>query len=90
MSLNNFWSKVIAKQYIDTNEEFKNTNMDLHMHSTGSDGLDTPLKLLVRAYNREIRTISITDHNKVKGYRILEENIKEVISKLEEKCLFCN
>lgn len=85
MSLNNFWSKVKAKQYIDTNEEFKNTNMDLHMHSTGSDGLDTPLKLLVRAYNRGIRTISITDHNKVKGYRILEENIKEVISKLEEK-----
>lgn len=85
MSLNNFWSKVKAKQYIDTKEEFKNTNMDLHMHSSGSDGVDSPLKLLVRAYNRGIKTISITDHNKVKGYRILEENIKEVISKLEEK-----
>ena len=85
MRLNDFWSNVKAKQYIETNEEFKNTNMDLHMHSTGSDGLDTPLKLLVRAYNRGIRTISITDHNQVRGYKILEENIKEMISKLEEK-----
>ena len=85
MKLNDFWSKVKAEQYIDTNEELKNTNMDLHMHSTGSDGLDTPLKLLVRAHNRGINTISITDHNKVNGYRILEENIKEIITKLEEK-----
>lgn len=85
MRLNDFWSKVKAEQYIDTNEELKNTNMDLHMHTTALDGLDTPLKLLVRAYNRGINTISITDHNRVKGYRILEENIKEMISKIEEK-----
>lgn len=85
MKLNNFWSNVRAKQYVATNEELKCTNMDLHMHSTGSDGLDSPLKLLVRAYNRGIRTISITDHNKVNGYRILEENIKEIIKKIEEK-----
>lgn len=57
MRLNDFWSKVKAEQYIATNEELKNTNMDLHMHTTGSDGLDTTLKLLVRAYNRGINTI---------------------------------
>lgn len=85
MKLNDFWSKVRAKQYVESNEELKCTNMDLHMHSTGSDGLDSPLKLLVRAYNRGIRTVSITDHNKVTGYRILQDNIKEIIQKLEEK-----
>jgi len=36
---------------------------DLHMHSSCSDGLDTPLALLERAKSRGLLAVSITDHD---------------------------
>lgn len=44
---------------------------NLHMHSTYSDGTDTPLELCRLAEEHNIRVISITDHDSVGGYKAL-------------------
>jgi 3',5'-nucleoside bisphosphate phosphatase len=41
--------------------------IDLHLHTTCSDGLDTPEVLVARAVEQEYRAISITDHDTVTG-----------------------
>ena len=41
--------------------------IDLHMHSTVSDGTDTPEELLVRVREAGIELFSLTDHDGVKG-----------------------
>lgn len=38
---------------------------DLHMHTTCSDGMLTPYKLLCKAYEHGLQAISITDHDTV-------------------------
>jgi 3',5'-nucleoside bisphosphate phosphatase len=43
------------------------TVIDLHMHTTASDGLCTPEDLVRRAYNAGIRTMSVTDHDTMAG-----------------------
>lgn len=42
--------------------------MDLHMHSTCSDGALTPLELLKEAKQRGVSILSITDHDAIDGY----------------------
>ena len=44
---------------------------DLHMHSTYSDGTDTPLELCRLAKKHDVRVISITDHDSVGGQKAL-------------------
>ena len=44
---------------------------DLHMHSTFSDGTDTPLELCRLAEKHDVRVISITDHDSVGGQKAL-------------------
>ena len=46
---------------------------DLHLHSTYSDGIDTPLELLRLAEEHNIKVISITDHDSVNGQKALSE-----------------
>jgi predicted metal-dependent phosphoesterase TrpH len=41
--------------------------IDLHMHTTLSDGLCTPEELVLRAWNVGIRTMSVTDHDTMAG-----------------------
>ncbi len=41
--------------------------IDLHMHTTASDGRCTPEELVVRAWNAGIRTMSVTDHDTMAG-----------------------
>jgi predicted metal-dependent phosphoesterase TrpH len=43
--------------------------IDLHIHSTASDGTLTPAELLARARNLGLQAISITDHDCVDGSR---------------------
>lgn len=43
-------------------------NFDLHTHSTCSDGALSPSKLLARAREQGVTTISITDHDTVAAY----------------------
>lgn len=42
---------------------------DLHIHSTFSDGTDTPAELVKKAETAGLRAIALTDHNTVKGLR---------------------
>lgn len=52
--------------------------IDLHMHTTCSDGTDTVLELLKKAEKMNLEYIAITDHDNCNGY----EQLKEI--KLEE------
>jgi 3',5'-nucleoside bisphosphate phosphatase len=47
--------------------------IDLHLHSTYSDGLDTPEELLNKARKRKLAAISISDHDNVDGIRVARE-----------------
>ena len=42
-------------------------NVDLHSHSTRSDGLLTPAELVARARERGVRALALTDHDEVSG-----------------------
>lgn len=46
--------------------------IDLHIHSTHSDGTDTPVELLKKAEKLGIEIMSITDHDKVDAHIELE------------------
>ena len=41
--------------------------IDLHMHTTASDGRSTPEDLVRRAFEAGIRTMSVTDHDTTAG-----------------------
>jgi 3',5'-nucleoside bisphosphate phosphatase len=45
----------------------KNVNIDLHIHSTASDGTFSPLEILNLAQSINLGAISITDHDTVAG-----------------------
>ena len=61
--------------------------LDLHSHSTASDGSLSVAELLERASNRNVELMSITDHDTVAAYRNLpaSSNIK-IIPGLELSC----
>ncbi|MBO4289064.1 MAG: PHP domain-containing protein [Lachnospiraceae bacterium] len=47
--------------------------IDLHMHTTVSDGTDTPAEIFERVKEAGIDMFSITDHDAVKGCRMIRE-----------------
>ena len=51
--------------------------IDLHMHSTVSDGTDTPEEILERARETGLSLFSLTDHDALKGCKIIMEKMKE-------------
>ena len=55
--------------------EREDVEIDMHNHTTGSDGNDSPLMLILRAHRLGLKTISITDHNSVGGYKRLQGKI---------------
>ncbi len=68
--------------------------IDLHIHSTNSDGTDTVEEILKKAENLKLDYISITDHDTCKGYDILK-NIDakkiysgKIIPGIELKCSY--
>ena len=42
-------------------------NVDLHLHTTASDGSDTPAELVAKARSKGISVIAITDHDTLAG-----------------------
>lgn len=42
---------------------------DLHIHTNASDGDCTPQEILEKAIEKGLKTISITDHDTIKGYK---------------------
>lgn len=80
-----YWSQNKIDEYLqELNNEHQNVNADLHIHTTGSDGKDSPLLALLRAHALGLRTISFTDHNSIKGYTELKEQIKKKVIEYEE------
>lgn len=51
--------------------------IDLHMHTTVSDGTDTPEEILAHVKEAGIDLFSVTDHDAVKGCRILQAVLEE-------------
>lgn len=68
--------------------------IDLHMHSTNSDGSDSVVELLKKAQEKNLSYISITDHDNCNGYFELENiDIKKyyngtIIPGIEIKCSY--
>lgn len=46
--------------------------IDIHMHTSYSDGTDSVIELLKKAEEKKLEYISITDHNTCKAYKELE------------------
>lgn len=52
---------------------------DLHLHSTYSDGTDTPDELIELAISNGLKVMSISDHDTVSGYHNISEcNLKRI------------
>lgn len=52
-------------------------SIDLHMHTTVSDGTDTPAELLRRVRQTGLSLFSVTDHDAIKSAVILSELLKD-------------
>lgn len=64
--------------------------IDLHLHTTCSDGLTPPHELLELVRQRGLAAFSITDHDTIEGYLqardLLKENDPELVPGLELSC----
>lgn len=56
------------------------TAIDLHTHSTASDGTDTPLQLAERVKTAGVEVFALTDHDTVAGAEELLENPPEGVT----------
>ena len=69
-----------------------NSSIDLHCHTTASDGALAPAELLQRASERGIETLAITDHDTLAGYRdvksLAAELGIELITGIELSCVW--
>ena len=55
--------------------------IDLHIHTTYSDGTFTPEEILKKAENLDVKLLSITDHNSVDAYQDLKKaEVRNVFS----------
>ncbi|OUC51597.1 hypothetical protein B7939_05250 [Eggerthia catenaformis] len=52
-----------------------NSDIDLHIHTTASDGTDQPLELIERIKNAHIHIFSITDHDTIQGVMQVKDQI---------------
>lgn len=69
-----------------------NSTIDLHCHTTASDGVLSPEELVERAAERGIKTLAITDHDTLAGFRsakIRADDLGiELISGIELSCVW--
>lgn len=54
-----------------------NRYIDLHMHTTHSDGMLTPAKLLESVRSAEIAAFAVTDHDTIQGFHDIREMLNE-------------
>ncbi|MDH3889969.1 MAG: PHP domain-containing protein [candidate division Zixibacteria bacterium] len=64
--------------------------IDLHLHTTCSDGLRTPSEILEEVRSRKLAAFAITDHDTIDGFletgELLKEGDPELIAGLELSC----
>ena len=53
-------------------------NVDLHCHSTASDGALAPAVLVARAYENGVRVLALTDHDTLEGLEEAREKFATV------------
>ena len=51
----------------------KNIKIDFHIHTSISDGTDTPEELLKKLLKEKINSFSVTDHDSVKSAKVFKE-----------------
>ena len=56
---------------------YDNKQIDLHMHTTASDGTDTPEELVSNIQEAGIGIFSVTDHDAVKGSVLIDGMVKD-------------
>lgn len=56
------------------------SRIDLHMHSTASDGTDTPIQLAEKVKSAGIQVFALTDHDTVIGAEQLTEHLPEGVT----------
>lgn len=64
------------------------TNVNLHIHSTYSDGRAKFDELIKQAKELNLKYYSITDHNSIEGYKHLEKMPDGLITGVEFDCFF--
>lgn len=68
------------------------SEIDLHCHTTCSDGHFAPEELIERAAERGVKTLAITDHDTLEGYRqgqaAAEKHDIQLISGIEVSCVW--
>lgn len=51
---------------------FNETNMDLHIHTSYSDGVCLPIDIIDMAHRNGVKLVSITDHDTMRAYKDLD------------------
>jgi predicted metal-dependent phosphoesterase TrpH len=70
--------------------------VDLHSHTTASDGSLTPAELCLRAAEQGVQLLAITDHDTVKGYREADSWLRrqgiplQLLAAVEYSCVWKN
>ena len=54
-----------------------NSIIDLHIHTTASDGTDSPIELLQKIREAGIKTFAVTDHDTIKGAAEMSKEIHD-------------
>ena len=54
-------------------------NADIHNHTRGSDGRQSAFRFLLRAAHNSKNIVSMSDHDSVKGYKNLENDLYSVV-----------
>ena len=57
--------------------------VDLHVHSTRSDGTLTPTKLVNYAIEKKLSAFALTDHDNILSHKIATDYVKEIGANLE-------
>lgn len=84
-------NKNIKEILLSLNQIDFERNVDLHIHSTFSDGKLSPEELIIDAQNKNYKMIAISDHNTVTGYKqtdILKSTSPVVITAIEFDCWY--
>ncbi len=67
-------------------------DIDLHCHSTASDGVLTPSELVLRAHEQGVQTLALTDHDTTEGLSLAQQVADELgmrlITGIELSCVW--